>query len=389
MEDNIKKMNVLYLVNAHLPNDRANGVQIAHTCENLGKQVNLTLATRITHTNIGTCTERYGITQTFKHKRIFCIDISGLPLRYAIRNTSFFVSANIYALYFLLKNFLSGKKAVVYVRGEVILSLIPLAYIFPIFFETHQIRNFEWFYRIALRNVRGIVVITDRLKQKFIDEYTISSKKIIVARDAVDLKKFTSVVKDSSLWEKNQIPSDKKIVLYAGTLSAEKGVHTLAAAASFVPKNVQIVFLGGVDEQISAFRNTYKDVPNISIIGRVSYIEVPQYIVSADVLILPDSGQYTYSNLYTSPMKLFEYMASGRVIVAAKVPSLCEVLADDSAIFFEPDNAESLAKGIQRACTDDVLVTKLQIRAQEVVSEFTWEKRADAIIRLIENRFRV
>lgn len=380
---------LLYLVNAHIPNSRANGVQIVHTCQNLGKQVNLTLATRFMYGNSMDLESRYGIAQSFAHRRIFCIDIPGLPLRYAIRNASFFVAANIYILWFFIKNFVSRKRTVVYVRGEVILSLIPLAYVVPIFFETHQIRNFEWLYRIALRSANGIVVITDRLKQKFVNEYKISGEKIVVARDAVDLEKFKYAEKDSSVWQKHKISSDKKIVLYAGTLSEEKGVHTLAAAAPLVPRGVQIVFLGGTDEQIQAFKDKYGNVRNISIIGRVAYTEVSKYMVSADILVLPDSSKFMYSNLYTSPMKLFEYMASGVPILASNIPSIREVLNETTAIFFNADDAQSFATSVHSMISNEITLKPLQQRAQEIVSEFTWEKRAEVIVQLIRTSLRV
>ena len=371
---------VLYLVNGHIPNNRANGVQIAHTCEALGKQMTLTLATRMTYGRVEDSFSRYGISPTFSHVKIFCIDIPKIPFRYALRNASFFLCANIYVLGFFITNFIWGRKSVLYVRGEVILSLIPLALVFPIFFETHQIRNYAWLYRIALRRARGIVVVTERLKKKFIEEYKIPARKIVVARDAVDLEKFASVKKDSSLWLRHGVPMGKKIVLYSGTLAIEKGVDTVAQASAFVSDDVQIVFLGGTEDQIKAFKEKYGHSKNVSIIGRVDYIDVPKYIASADVLVLPDSAFHTYSNLYTSPMKLFEYMASGRPIVASRVPSLSEVLDEDSAVFFESGNPQSLALRVVQVLGDEVRSKEMSTRAREMVTEFTWEKRTKAIV---------
>ena len=371
---------VLYLVNGHIPNNRANGVQIAHTCEALGKQVTLTLATRMTYVRVEDSFSRYGIFPTFAHVKIFCIDISKLPFRYVVRNASFFFTANIYVLGFFITNLLHGRKPVLYVRGEVMLSLIPLAYVLPIFFETHQIRNYAWLYRIALRRVRGIVVVTERLKKKFIEEYNIPAQKILVARDAVDLAKFASAKQNRDVWVRHGISPEKKIVLYAGTLATEKGVHTLARVATLVSSNVQIVFLGGVLEQVEAFRRAYGDLKNVSILGRVDYGAVPEYVVSADILVLPDSGDFTYSNLYTSPMKLFEYMASKRPIIASDVPSLGEVLDDTTATFFKADSSESLRDAIHYVLSHTDESEKKAIHAHDVVAGFTWEKRTKSIV---------
>ncbi len=376
-------INLLYVVNAHLPNDRANGVQIAHTCGAVGKHVHLTLATRMTHGETADSVERYGIQQTFIHKKLFCIDVPGMPLRYAVRNASFFFSVNVYALWFFLKYFFSGRRAALYVRGEVILALIPLSLIVPVFFETHQIRNFAWLYRIALRLSRGVVVVTERLKVKFVEEYGIPSEKILVARDAVDAGSFSTLTSDPPLWSRYRIPHGKKVVLYAGTLAPEKGVDTLAEAALLLPDTVHVVFLGGTDAQVQSFRSLYGKHQNVSIVGRVLHTEVPRHIVSADVLVLPDSAEYTYSNLYTSPMKLFEYMASGRPIVASDVPSLREVLTDDSAFFFKPDSPEALQKTINQALENPEDALTRGTRAKEMVTAYTWENRGSNIYRHI------
>ncbi len=381
-----ENIHILYVVNAKMPNERANGVQIAHTCEGIGATpVDLTLVTRFVWgtTSIASF---FNLRKTFSHTRIPVIDITGLPFRYAIRNASFFISVNVYLLGMWCLSLFTRKKIVVYVRGETVLALIPLSYLMPIFFETHQIRNFEGWYKVALRRMCGIVVITERLKQKFIKEYAVPQEKILVARDAVDLSVFATTSPDRDVWLSHGISYEKKIVLYSGTLSAEKGVHTLAEAAALLPDDVQIVFLGGTEEQVQLFKEKYGQVQNISILGRVDYVAVPKYVVSADVLVLPDSADFTYSNLYTSPMKLFEYMASKRPLVASHVPSLCEVLDEATALFFKSGDPQSLAHAIQDTLTHTTGAKNRAEKAYEAVSAFTWEKRTKSIVAHILER---
>lgn len=386
MGGGIKKMKVLYVVNARIPNERAHGIQITQTCEALGfENIELTLVTPEFSGETSEIFEHYEIAKTFIHKKIWALDIPGIRLRYVLRNFSFFVSMNIYILHSCIAALFAQKKFVVYVRGEAILALIPLTFIVPIFFETHQIRNYERWYKLALKQVQGIVVVTEKLKTKFIQEYGIFAQKILVARDAVDLKKFYSAVSDSKLWSTFGIPEHKKIVLYSGTLSIEKGVETLAESASFLADDVHIVFLGGTELQVCAFKEKYGGVKNITIVGRVDYTEVPKYVASADVLVLPDLALYTFSNLYTSPMKLFEYMATGLPIIAAKVSSLEEVLDDDSAIFFESGNPKSLAESITEALRNKEKSAEIGTCAREKVSEFTWEKRGKSIFAHVKN----
>lgn len=381
------RVRVVYIVNARIPNERAHGIQIVRTCEALSREnIDLTLVTSTFPGRHTSLTEQYGITESFVHRRLFAIDIPHVPFRYVVRNASFFVSAIGYLLSVFVESLFSRRRVAVYVRGELMLFLIPLTYLMPIFFETHQIRNYAAWYRMALRHVRGIIVVTQNLKQKFIDEYRLPAASILVARDAVDLTMFSSVERDRAVWEKQRISESKTIVLYAGTLAAEKGVDTLALASRFVPDTIHVVFLGGTEAQVQAFRGKYGAYTNMSILGRVEHTEVPRYIAAADMLILPDRADFTYSNLFTSPMKLFEYMASGVPIIASRVPSLLEVLTSETALFFESGNAEELGKRIREVTKNPGAFLRYGERARRAVEAFTWEKRAGAIYAHIKER---
>ena len=121
---------------------------------------------------------------------------------------------------------------------------------------------------------------------------------------------------------------------------------------------------------------------NISIVPHVPKKETIKYIEAADVLVLPNSSKDKMS-LYTSPIKLFEYMASSRPIVASNLPSICEVLEHNvNAVLFEPDNYHDLALKINNVLNSDF--SAISQRAACDVKEYTWEKRAKLIKEFIE-----
>ncbi|MBT7228207.1 glycosyltransferase, partial [Candidatus Parcubacteria bacterium] len=82
-------------------------------------------------------------------------------------------------------------------------------------------------------------------------------------------------------------------------------------------------------------------------------------------------------------MKLFEYMASGRPIVASALPSIKEVLNDKNAILFEPDSPDSLAKGIKTALLDEGFSAKISQQALVDVAKYSWDTRSKNIINFI------
>jgi len=119
-------------------------------------------------------------------------------------------------------------------------------------------------------------------------------------------------------------------------------------------------------------------------VGWVNNRVIPKYLKSADVLVLPNSAKSTISLLYTSPMKLFEYMASCRPIIASDLPALREILNSKNSFLVAPDNARSLADGIRKILGDNDLAETISDQAAHDVLQYTWQKRASFILVEIE-----
>ena len=127
----------------------------------------------------------------------------------------------------------------------------------------------------------------------------------------------------------------------------------------------------------------------MTFVGQVDPTQVPALLRSVDVLALPNTPGRA-SSAYTSPLKLFEYMASGRPIVASDLPALREVLGPDTnAVLVEAGNPEALASGLARVLGDPALASRLAAQARDNVREWTWDKRAwrlDALLSGVTGR---
>jgi glycosyltransferase involved in cell wall biosynthesis len=100
------------------------------------------------------------------------------------------------------------------------------------------------------------------------------------------------------------------------------------------------------------------------------------------VLVLPNPPS-AISREFTSPLKLFEYMASGRPIVASDLPAMREVLRHEhNALLFEPGNAPALTAAIRRIKEDPDLGARMARQAYADVHAYTWDARAAALERL-------
>ena len=123
---------------------------------------------------------------------------------------------------------------------------------------------------------------------------------------------------------------------------------------------------------------------NILILGQKQYSEIPYYLKSADVLVLPNSGKSNISKEWTSPIKMFEYMASKKPIIASDLPSLREILNENNAVLVRSDDFKALVNGIKMALNNINFSAKISTQAFKDVKQYTWEKRANNIIRFIK-----
>jgi glycosyltransferase involved in cell wall biosynthesis len=230
-----------------------------------------------------------------------------------------------------------------------------------------------------IKNLYKIITITQGLKDLFIKK-GIDENKIIVAPDGVDLEEFDINSSKEECRKKLDLPLDKKIVLYTGHLYKWKGVDVLAEAAKNLPENIDVYFVGGVKEDVESFKDKYSGIKNIKIIGQRSHSEIPYWLKSADLLILPNSGKEDISKYWTSPLKLFEYMASGTPIIASDLPSIREILNDNNAVLVLPDDPEKLSKAIYEMISNGNLCLKTSKQAYQDIKEYTWKNRASKIL---------
>ncbi|MDD2740705.1 MAG: glycosyltransferase family 4 protein [Rhodocyclaceae bacterium] len=170
-------------------------------------------------------------------------------------------------------------------------------------------------------------------------------------------------------------------IVYAGSFFAWKGVDDLIAATQWLPE-CRIVVIGGDEQGIARLRTLLPaSGARVEFVGHLSPHEVGVRLARACIAILPNRAGSV--SAFTSPLKLFEYMAAGCAVVVSDLPVLREVLDEHEASWFTPGDAQSLA-GAVRALVDDPLRAKamgerLSIKAHD----FTWAARATRLLDVV------
>lgn len=362
---------ILYIANHRLPTEKAYGIQISKMCEafaDLDYEIVLVVPYRISKVKEDFF-RYYDVRKNFKFKKIFTPDFY-LPgkLDKIAFGTKYFFSAIVLAIYALVH-----KADITYSRDEIPLYLLSF-FRKNLVFEIHNFSKKRTLFYKRLKNKKvKVVAISGGIKRE-LEKIGFDPQNILVAFDAVDLRVFDIGISKTEARSKLNLPLDQKIVIYAGHLFEWKGADTLIKAASIL-KEALFVFVGGADKEVAR---------NILFLGHKPHKEIPLYLKAADVLILPNKKDEKISELYTSPLKLFEYMASKRPIVASDLPSMREVLDDESCVFFESGNPEKLAQGIEKVMSDENLAESISAKAFEKVQNYTWRKRALKILDFIK-----
>lgn len=369
---------LIYITSARIPTEKANGYQIAKMCEefaNLGYKVSLIVPKRKNHIKENVC-NYYKLQNNFRVSYLFCIDflnISSHAVVFFLLQVSFSLRAFIYALF--------NRESIFFTRDEFVALFISLINK-KIIYEVHSLSEKNFIQKIVLKKIKKIVTISEGLKKEIIIK-GIDKNKILVAPDGVDLQTFENLPSKIEARKLLNLPINKKILMYTGHLYSWKGVYTLVDSAKFLEKNYEIILVGGTVEDIRKMKEYLQKntLTNVTIAGHRPHEKIPYYLAAADVLILPNTAKEKISSHYTSPIKLFEYMASGAPIMASDLPSIREILDEDSACFFQPDNPLSFTETINNLNHDQVKLKA--IRAKEKVKNYTWKKRAENIIKIL------
>ncbi|HEV2125417.1 MAG TPA: glycosyltransferase family 4 protein, partial [Chloroflexota bacterium] len=170
--------------------------------------------------------------------------------------------------------------------------------------------------------------------------------------------------------------------VYTGHLYRWKGAHTLALASQRLGEDALVYIVGGTPADLRNFRSfvAAEQLDSVRVVGHVPPADVPCWLAAADVLVLPNSAKEAISARYTSPLKLYEYMASERPIVASRLPSLKEVLRHgENAWLVPPDDPAALADGVRHLLEASDLARALAKQAYLDVQGKTWDARAKRI----------
>lgn len=225
-----------------------------------------------------------------------------------------------------------------------------------------------------------LVVVTDALADYYADRYRIEEEDIIVAHDAAE----------EPTGDDPMALAGSFRVGYVGSLYEGRGIDILSRAAEECPW-ADIHIAGGSEQEVEDWRERTNHLDNMHFHGYIPHAAVGGYLRGCDVLAAPyqrgvemfggnvDIGQWM------SPLKIFEYMASGTPMVLSLPPGVEGLIEDEEhALLCPPDDVEAWAQALERLRDDPELSRDLAKKAREEwTSHYTWQARAERLLKSI------
>lgn len=223
----------------------------------------------------------------------------------------------------------------------------------------------------ALSRVDGVVAITQRLAEDI--AVRAAPKRTLVAPDGVPAAWLEDALTREQARAQVALEGDHRLVVYTGRLHPGTA-QLLADVGRRLAGRARVVAVGMGAEAIHVPED------HLTVRGPVSAAETRALQHAADVLIAPYTRELPWAR-YTSPIKLFEYMAAGRPVVASHLPVLDEVLRhDDNALLVALDDARALADGVRALLDAPERAERIARRAHADAAQYTWEARAARLL---------
>jgi len=234
-------------------------------------------------------------------------------------------------------SFLQGirQKSDIYIVRHLELALLFGIFNKPVIFSHHQLvdlissRFFSFWVRLINNPNKKIsmLTITDKGKQKLIS-LGIDESRILVARMGVNLRNFIVETPPNLIKDQFAFDPRSKVICYSGNMYPGYGVRTLIESAVQDPTN-NYVFIGGDEINLARCKRhaDHLNAKNVYFLGFIHPADVPMYLKSADILVMPYSTS-TPTFEYMSPLKMFDYLCAEKPIVATKNDGVQEVLVD-------------------------------------------------------------
>ncbi len=368
-------MRIAAITNSRIPSLTANSIQAMKVCDaltQLGHQVTLIAPRETAPAGWAELASHYGLSHEFQ--------VRWRASRPSLRRLDFVWQAQMDA----------GK-----LEPDLIYTWLPQSAAsaawrhYPVLLEMHAdvAGRFGawWLRRFWAAGGRKRMLVTTRALKNALERSTglaFPESDVLIAPNGADLERYANLPDPAAARQQLGL-RDCLTAGFTGHFYQGRGMELLYALARALP-DVHFLWVGGTAEAVAEWRQTLASTgtSNVTLTGFVDNSRLPLYQAAADVLLMPyersissSSGQDIAEVI--NPMKMFEYLAAQRAILTADLPSIREVLDEQSAAFCPPGELEAWKTALLALLGDDRRRARLAASARQEAEKHTWLARAE------------
>lgn len=278
--------------------------------------------------------------------------------------------------------------------SRIVLPLLPaLARRRPMLFETYRplIRQYplaRWPLRLAARRPEflGIVTHSEYSRRSFVEEQ-LPPHKIRTIYNGYDGRAFAEHPSAPEARRALGFP-ERPTIVYAGRIAPFKQIGLLLDAFERLDLDAQLVVAGANDtDEARPLIERARRMKNVILPGYLTGETFARTLMAGDVVTIPPSARplAEFGNTVL-PIKTFQYLAAGRVLVTGDTPDTAELLTAENSLRIRPDDVDAYVAALRTALTDAALAARLGAAARARAADLTWDARAERLLGFMRER---
>ena len=221
----------------------------------------------------------------------------------------------------------------------------------------------------------SILVAVNETLHRLLIEGGAVPKKVVTISNGIDPALFAPNLDGEARRTQLGFAPHDVVIVFVGSFQPSHRVDLLLRAFCQMPggerARLLLVGSGQTYDAMRALASSLGLSERVVFTGSVSYSDVPSYLAAGDIAIMPAASDYA------NPMKIYEYMALGKAVVAPRQPTITEIVADQQdALLFTPGEVSAMAQALNSLVTDPALRKQLGAAARLRATGQTWQERA-------------
>ena len=392
----MKRKNILYDGGSLWSLKNATGIHILEIIENLSENNHIILLSH--HLDI----------LSMKHNENITVEFIRTFSKSFIKHLTY----DLISLLVLLIKYPKGKIDVLYSRNRTGFALIFYSKLLniPLFLEINGIlkqetktRNesfFKVFYMTRImeplnfKNAKKLIAVSNSVKKGLINQYNINSNKITVIENGANTELFKPMPKKYEMLKEHdsKLNDSFNYIGFIGSFTKWHGLESLVKSIPYVikeNKRTRFIFVGDGPNKnhIKELVDTLKIKKYVIFTGQIPYSDVPDYINLFDVGVI-----LKIKNVPGSPLKLWEYLSSGKPVIASKTEDFKIIQKNKLGILVDPNNPKEIANAIINLLENDDLRCEMGKEAINYVkNSHTWKyvsDELDELFKIVINEFK-